>query len=309
MYPAPHRPVNAAGGAAFAVVVRRPAFGPLNRAFFPMPVQPIPLPHAADMAELWVEAWRSTGRLVLLLDFDGTLAPIVDRPELARLPERASRAMRRLAGCGGVELAVVSGRTLADVRQRVGLEEIAYAGNHGMEIQGGGFRRLHGPAAAARPALDAAAASVERRLAAVPGALIEHKGLTLSIHYRLVPDSRWSEVEAAVVAAVAGHKGLTISRAKRVFEVRPAVDWDKGRAVEFLLQRLRPPPGAPILYLGDDRTDEDAFGVLASRGQGIGVVVADPPPGDTTAVALLKDPAEVAALLDRLAELGGCQQG
>jgi trehalose 6-phosphate phosphatase len=89
-----------------------------------------------------------------------------------------------------------------------------------------------------------------------------------------------------------------------VLEVRPAVDWDKGRAVRFLLDALRPAAGVPVLYLGDDRTDEDAFRALrAWRAEGAeGVIVADPPPERTAAAAYLRSPAEVATLLARLAE-------
>jgi trehalose 6-phosphate phosphatase len=89
---------------------------------------------------------------------------------------------------------------------------------------------------------------------------------------------------------------------KQVLEVRPPVDWDKGRAVLFLLEQMRPPAGAPVLYLGDDRTDEDAFRALCENGSGEGVLVAEPPPEDSAATAFLRDPDEVGELFAALAE-------
>lgn len=260
-----------------------------------------PLPHASQRLFDWLARWRAAGRLVLLLDFDGTLAPIVARPELAGLPMRTRAALERLVRSRDVEIAIVSGRALADARERAGLEGVAYAGNHGMEIEGPGIRHVHADAAAARPKLDRVVERLALPLGAVPGAILEDKGLTLSVHYRLVPEERVGELRRAVEAAVAGEEGLRLTEGKRVIEVRPAVEWDKGRAVEFLLDALRPPPGALVLYLGDDTTDEDAFRALAASGAGEGVVVAEEPPLDTSATSYLRSPEEVAELLETLA--------
>jgi len=238
---------------------------------------------------------------VLLLDFDGTLAPIVSRPELAGMPERTRAALERLLRRGDVTIAVVSGRGLSDARERAGLAGVAYAGNHGMEIEGPGFRHVHAEAAAARPRLDRVVDRLAAPLAAVPGAILEDKGLTLSVHDRMVPAERVEEVRRAVAAAVEGEEGLRLTEGKRVLEVRPAVQWHKGRAVEFLLDALHPPPEAPVIYLGDDVTDEDAFRVLAGSVAGEGVIVADPVPAGTAARSFLRSPEEVAALLEALA--------
>lgn len=260
------------------------------------------LPHAMECLPRWAEGWARTGRLVLLLDFDGTLAPIVPRPEDATLPDATRRALERLRGVPGLEMAVVSGRGLADARGRVGLDDIAYAGNHGMEIEGPGIQRVHEAAAAARPVLEAVALRLEDEVGGVAGVLVEDKDLTLSIHYRRAPRDRVDEVRERVFAAAGMHAGLRVTEGKELLEVRPAVDWDKGRAVEFLLGQMSPPAATPVLYLGDDRTDEDAFRSL--RGNpgvaGEGVIVADPPPADTLASSYLREPAEVATLLAAL---------
>lgn len=250
----------------------------------------------------WSRGWQASGRIVLLLDFDGTLAPIVDHPDGAAMPTATRAAVRRLSEHPGVYLAVVSGRGLHDARQKVGIRGIAYAGNHGMEIQGAGLDRVHPEAAAARPRLEQVRDDVTRRLTEIPGAIIEDKGLTLSIHYRLVPRDLVDRVMSTVASSAEKVEGLRLTDGKKVVEVRPDVDWQKGKAVEFLLENLSPPDGTPIIYIGDDRTDEDAFIALRQRSAGEGVIVAESPPAHTAARAFLRSPEEVGELLGILAE-------
>ena len=258
--------------------------------------------HALERVPVWTGAWRASGRLVLLLDFDGTLAPIVDRPELAAMPDRTRRALDRLMAMEGVTVAVVSGRGLGDVRERAAIAGIAYAGNHGMEIEGAGLRRIHPEAAAARPQLEAVAASIEPALEGIDGAFLEDKGLTLSIHYRMAPDHA-EEVREIVLEAAGGRPELEVFDGKMIVEVRPRVEWHKGKAVLFLLDQMRPPADAPVLYLGDDRTDEDAFRALAERGGAAeGILVAPQPSAESAATSYLRDPAEVGALFEALAD-------
>jgi trehalose 6-phosphate phosphatase len=260
------------------------------------------LPDASERIGDWRRAWQQTGHIVVLLDFDGTLAPIVERPELAAMPETTRAAVERLRTANGVTIAVVSGRGLADARDRAAIPGVAYAGNHGMEIEGPGIRRVHEEAARTRPLLEAVAARLRGELEAVPDAIVEDKGLTLSIHYRLVSASDVGRVEQAVDAAVAGHDGLRVTRGKKVLEIRPRVDWHKGRAVEFLLDHIAPPADAPILYFGDDTTDEDAFRALRGWPGGEGIFVGEEPPPGTTAVAQVRTPQDVGSVL---AELSG----
>jgi trehalose 6-phosphate phosphatase len=260
--------------------------------------------HALERLPAWREGWRRSGALVLLLDFDGTLAPIVDRPERAAIPPATRAALDRLRALPGVEVAVVSGRGMADVRERSALGDIAYAGNHGMEIHGAGIERVHPAAAAARPSLARAAAGLERALAGIDGAFLEDKGLTLSVHFRLAP-AREGEVREAVHRSAAAEPDLHVTEGKMVLEVRPRVEWDKGRAVAFLLEQMRPPAGAPVLYLGDDRTDEDAFRALAAAWPtGEGVWVTEAPAEGSAATCWLRSPAEVATLFEALADGG-----
>ncbi|MBN2505209.1 MAG: trehalose-phosphatase [Verrucomicrobia bacterium] len=253
------------------------------------------LPSALQHVE---ELTGSTPRkLAVFLDYDGTLTPIVAHPEDALLSSPMRDTVRRLAHAHPV--AVVSGRDLADVRGRVGLDEIIYAGSHGFDIAGpGGLRREHPEAQASLAALDEAETVLRERTAAIPGAQIERKKYSVAIHFRNVEPTRVPEVEPVVDAVAARHSILRKGHGKKVFELQPNLDWHKGRAVAWLLQTLDlDSPGVLPIYLGDDLTDEDAFEALRRRG--VGIVVRDEP-RPTAARYALENVAEVQAFLNRL---------
>lgn len=254
-----------------------------------------------ERVDEWVEHWTGTGRIVLLLDFDGTLAPIAPRPEAAEMLPETRGALDRLLAIPGVQTAVISGRGAADAKARARLDDIAYAGNHGMEIYGAGLHQVHPEAEAARPALEAVRDRIDKAIAEIEGAFVEDKGLTLSVHFRLAAHEDLPAVERAVEDAVARMSQLRVTEGKKILEVRPRVDWHKGKAVEFLLDHFEPGPGVPVLYLGDDVTDEDAFRLFRETGRGDGILVTDSAPGVTAATAYVRDPAEVADLLGTLA--------
>jgi len=233
-------------------------------------------------------------RWVLFLDYDGTLTPIVERPELAVLPESTRRVVEALAR--KVHVAVISGRGLADVKRLVGIDGIYYAGSHGFEIEGPGGERLESDAVRPfLPILEQAESELRRRLAGIPGALIERKRYSIAVHYRMADPSRVGEIEAAVEAAAAG---LRRTEGKKVFELQPPVEWDKGKAVLWLAQTLGLGRASDFpVFIGDDRTDEDAFEALQDWGVGIVVRDADRP---TQATYALNSPEEVVRFLSRL---------
>jgi trehalose 6-phosphate phosphatase len=265
------------------------------------------LPHAHDSIEALVAMRREAGRMLVALDFDGTLSPIVDRPEDAALLDGIAGPLRRLVARPDTVAAIVSGRGLADVRARVGLEAMYYAGNHGFEIEGPGVDRVHPAASRARPALEACIRGLESALADEPGTEVEDKRWTLSIHYRRAEREGAADRVRAAVEEHCRQPGLRVMEGKKIFEVRPDVDWHKGRATEFLLEVVAgdgPTGGSatvalPAIFIGDDRTDEDAFEVVRSRGGGI---VVGEVPADTRAVARVRSPEEVAELIRRLAD-------
>jgi trehalose-phosphatase len=276
--------------------------------------------------ERWPEiAGRLAGRrLALFLDYDGTLSPIVQRPELALLPEAARAVLRRLAA--RMPVAILSGRLREDVAALVGLPRLIYAGSHGFDIAGpppaSGEAAAAGeaPAAAAPPLrhevgqgvparMARIAERLRRELADVAGVLVEDKRFAVAVHYRLVDARDLPRVAAAVDRAAADPGApedtggrLRKTLGKKVWELRPDVDWDKGRALLWLLGRLGlDRPDVVPIFLGDDVTDEDAFAAVASCG-GIGILVADEPRA-TAAAYRLRDPAEALEWLARLAEL------
>ncbi|WP_436931553.1 trehalose-phosphatase [Halosimplex halobium] len=264
-----------------------------------------------DATPLWLARGTVADRLaaapgvVCCLDFDGVLAPIVDDPDAARMAPKLAERVRALRECESVRVAVVSGRELADLRDRVGIDGIAYAGNHGLERRVDGERSV---APDARRSADAVARVCERlcdRLAHVPGVGIEDKDLTATVHVRDVPDDRIPEVERTVRTTVeeamaAGGPAFEIRDGKAIREIRPAVDWDKGRAVRQLAEAA--PDGWLPLYVGDDVTDEDAFRALdGDRGSldGVGVLVGE---RETAADFRLGSQRDVGELLDLVAE-------
>lgn len=233
------------------------------------------------------------GRPVVCLDYDGTLAPIAPRPELALLPAATRETLAKLRTHASV--AVISGRALPDVVTRVGIDHIYFAGNHGLEISGPGGSS-HNVGADMRRHVHALDAALRARLWHVPGALIEDKRYTLSVHVRQTPAERVDEVEQIVRESVREHPDLELYKGRKVFEVRPRIDWNKGHALSWILEALGASRDA-AMYIGDDRTDEDAFRVLEPTG--IPVLVAAEPRA-TSARYQLRDPREVAVFLEAL---------
>jgi trehalose-phosphatase len=234
--------------------------------------------------------------LAIFLDYDGTLTPIVSHPEKAFLSDSTRQTLRTLAT--RVPVAILSGREFEDVRKRVGIDGIVYAGSHGFDIAGlRGLRRQE--ATKFLPALDAAEKELREKLAGIAGALIERKRFSIAAHYRNVNESDFPELERAVSEVAVRHRELRTMEGKKVYELLPNMDWDKGKAVLWLLEDLgleRPNP----IYIGDDRTDEDAFRALEQHG--VGILVSEEPRA-TAASYSLKDPAEVERFLRELALL------
>lgn len=239
-------------------------------------------------------------RPVLFLDYDGTLTPIVSDPGLATLDDEMRACLSRLVALCPV--AIVSGRDLDDVRALVGLDDLLYAGSHGFDIAGPDGIRFQEPAGrACLAALDAAERDLSEKLTALPGSLVERKRFSLAAHFRGASPTAEAAVRAAVNAVAERQPSLKITGGKKVLELRPNADWDKGKAVAWLLETLgcRDARCWPI-YIGDDLTDEDGFRAVAS--QGLGIIVGDVA-RPTLASRALADPDAVRIFLESIESL------
>lgn len=248
---------------------------------------------------------KDAGQILLLSDYDGTLTPIVERPELAELPPHMRQLLQKLARRSNVMVGIISGRALSDLQERVAIEGITYAGNHGLEIEGPGFSFVNPVAAELKPLLRLLHQVLSRTLEAIKGAFVENKGLTLSVHYRQVEEDQAGVLQSAVERVVAPSRAvgkLRTTMGKKVYEVRPAVDWDKGKAIELLLVRhVRGGKRKPlVIFLGDDLTDEAGFKAVEKH-NGISIFVGEPG-ANTRASYFLRSPLEVEKFLEMLLE-------
>jgi len=265
-----------------------------------------PAAEALDIVLVWdaLVAGMPRGRiLAVFLDYDGTLTPIVDRPQDATLSEEVRDRIGRLAESCFV--GIVSGRDVGFVQEQVGLDSVVYLGSHGFDVVAPAGREVPGDALQrfeqALPALDDAEALLTEQLADIEGAEVERKRFAIAVHYRRAAEDSVPAIEEAVAHEAARQAELHMTGGKKVFELRPAVDWNKGKAVRWVLEAfgLEGMNVQPV-YIGDDVTDEDAFSELAT--DGFTVVVADEPT-ETTALFRVADTDEVARLLDLFAEL------
>ena len=247
---------------------------------------------------------RRVGRVLLLFDYDGTLTPIARRPENAVLPGEVRRLLGLLAANPRYIAGIVSGRSLEDLATMADIPGLIRAGNHGMEISGQGIDFVHPEAVAARGVLDELSHRLSLAVGGVPGVIVEHKGLTLTVHYRAVVGEGIAEIESCVAAAALPYVeggDIRLTLGKMVTEVRPAISWDKGSAIEKIWEECGDAP-FPI-YFGDDRTDEDGFRVVQAM-DGMAVFVGEPREG-TVALHQLESPREVEETLRLLAEDAG----
>ena len=220
-----------------------------------------------------ISDWLAGGGCVLLMtDYDGTLTPIVGDPGEAWLPDGVRRDLQALAQSAQCRVALISGRDLEDLRARAPLAATIYAGCHGLEIAGPDFSFCHPEAEARRPMLEAVSRDLRARAPGIEGTRVEPKRLAVAVHYRHVPAAVRPELGEAIAGVVqrAGG-GLSIVHGMKVVEILPEVGWDKGACAMWIHDWARRRLSAPLLtvYLGDDRTDEQAFEALA----GLGVTV------------------------------------
>jgi len=243
----------------------------------------------------------------LFLDFDGTLAPIAETPDKAIIPKETSELLRQLSKMPSCKVAIVSGRALKDISKRVGLKNIVYVGNHGFEIKGPKIDFKSQVPYLYRKALEKIKDKLTKRLSSVKGVIIEDKGFSLSVHYRLADKKDIVRIKNEFYSTLLFyevHDDVKVRTGKLVLEIRPPVEWDKGKVVLWLLARrkfvLRAKKIKVLpIYIGDDATDEDAFGSLKGRGMTVFVGKSR----RTKARFYLKDTFEVAEFLTSILEV------
>ncbi|CAA0838137.1 Probable trehalose-phosphate phosphatase H [Striga hermonthica] len=209
-------------------------------------------------------------QIVMFLDYDGTLSPIVDDPDRAFMSEAMRTTVRRLARC--FPTAIVSGRCRDKVYSFVRLAELYYAGSHGMDIKGPSkgskymksTQAVHFQAASEfLPMIDEVYKALLEVTKSTPGARVENNKFCVSVHFRCVDERKWIDLAKQVGSVLENYPNLRLTQGRKVLEIRPTIKWDKGKALEFLLESLGYANCTDVfpIYIGDDRTDEDAFKV------------------------------------------------
>ena len=209
-------------------------------------------------------------RALIFLDYDGTLVPIKKNPELAVLNLKIKKLLRQISKKHFV--AIISGRTLAEIKKLVGIENIIYSGNHGFEIemQMTADKKTRFPqificpaAKRIKPEIQTIKKALQKRIENIKGAWVEDKGLTITIHWRQVNKRYLPELFATIRAVIRNNSRVVLTKGKKVWEIRPNVKWNKGKAVRFIMSKVRSPKSKVVpVFIGDDTTDEDAFKTL-----------------------------------------------
>ncbi|XP_021299920.1 probable trehalose-phosphate phosphatase F [Herrania umbratica] len=258
-------------------------------------------------------------KIAVFLDYDGVLSPIVDDPDRAFMSDAMRSAVRNVAK--HFPTAIISGRSRDKVYELVGLTELYYAGSHGMDIMGpvshtesgdhpncirstdqqGKEVNLFQPAREFIPMIDEVFKTLVENTKDIKGAKVENHKFCASVHYRNVEEKNWPTIAQCVHDILKDYPRLRLTHGRKVLEIRPVIDWNKGKAVEFLLEALGLSGRDDVLpiYIGDDRTDEDAFKVLREGSRGYGILVSSVPK-ESKAFYSLRDPSEVKKFLKAL---------
>ena len=243
--------------------------------------------------------------IMLFLDYDGTLTPIVDTPNKAIIPQETKRLLSSLSKKKNCRIAIISGRTLVDIKKKFGLKNIIYSGNHGFQIEGPKIKHELAVPLGYKKALQRIKTHLKEKLSGIKGVFVEDKELSLALHFRLADKRQLPFIKTvfheSIIFYLVKNK-IKITPGKRILEVRPPGHWDKGKIILWLLCRqmfeLKKENVLPI-YIGDDITDEDAFKALKSKG----LTVFVGKPGNSKAGYYLKNTKEVAKFLRLISDL------
>ncbi len=210
--------------------------------------------------------------IFLFLDYDGTLTPIANTPDRAIMSEEIKLLLERLSRSPFCKIAIISGRSLDDIKNRVGLKGVIYSGNHGLEIEGPKIKFIMPVKPGYEKILKQIKKELSAKIASIKGVFIEDKGFSLALHFRLASKNSITLAKAvlyetAIIDSVSNK--VKIKAGKKVLEVGPILEWDKGKVVLWLLARqkfAKDTSNVLPIYIGDDFTDEDAFRALQHTG-------------------------------------------
>jgi len=205
--------------------------------------------------------------LFLFLDFDGTLVPIRDNPAQCFLSPKTKSQLEAISLSEKVSIAILSGRSLNDIKKRVNIQGIYYGGSHGLEISGPDLTYLHPDALRGKRVINRILKQIEKRICGIRGAVIEKKKFGFSLHYRSADKEEKAlakKIFYEIISDSLDHQTFSVLRGKKVLELVPGVKWDKGRAALLLLENQKK-DFLPV-YVGDDVTDETAFHALQAQG-------------------------------------------
>ena len=241
--------------------------------------------------------------LFIGLDYDGTLTPIVQHPDQAQLARGTKSLLADLCDLPDALVCIISGRSCQDVRRRVGVSRIIYAGNHGMEIKGKGLSFSVRDSKKIAKEVSGICRNLNQSLKGIAGVWVENKGLTASVHYRLAESEEAREAKSIVYPMIKDYLGLRLAKGKKVWEIKPDIDWNKGKAMSYVLSAClekswRSKSKSIVVYIGDDQTDEDVFSLL--RQDGITALVSKRPRQSSSAQFFLTHPQEVISFLEWL---------
>ncbi|MCD6358535.1 MAG: trehalose-phosphatase [Dehalococcoidia bacterium] len=245
-----------------------------------------------------------TESILLLSDYDGTLSPIAKKPDLANMPSRTKQLLSTLARQKHFAVGIISGRSLDDIRKKTGIDGITYVGNHGLEIEGPDVSFVVPHSEEIKRIIQSLNHTLTQIMKPIEGVLVENKGLSISIHYRMAAETSIGEIESALTRAtdILHTQGkFKLYQGKKTYELRPATSYDKGKAVTILTDRYRElwRRGSILsIFMGDDLTDENGFKVINENG-GISIFVGEKN-SSSAAHYFLKSPLEVEQFLNRL---------
>ncbi|MDR9456949.1 MAG: trehalose-phosphatase [Salegentibacter sp.] len=257
---------------------------------------PETLPNALEEIEELFEI-KGNRKITIFLDYDGTLTPIISDPDAAELPDDNRKIIAELSNITPV--AIISGRDLKDLKSKIEIDTVIYAGSHGFDISGpDGLEMVHESEKEVTPALDEAEKRLKEQLKDIRGAKIERKKFAIAVHYRNVEQKDVQEVKDAVHKEADRQDILKTGSGKKVLELKPNIDWNKGYALDWLTEKLGWDKEKYLrIYLGDDITDEDGFEAL--RKDGVGVLVSTH--GEKTSASFaLRNTKEVTRFLQHL---------